>query len=153
MSMTEKFSGLDFLNAVEAKEGDGKNRKAAIFNALFKACGTEFSDKDFPERSANDEISKLRIKLEAPKRAIFIYGYERKKQQLKANGQYNEVGQHLIKPENRDYMLVAMGAYLDSGGKVGDFRKDLDIYKNKYRFEQKMKEGIKLDLSSSRDIA
>ena len=37
MSMTEKFSGLDFLNAVEAKEGDGKNRKAAIFNALFKA--------------------------------------------------------------------------------------------------------------------
>ena len=50
-------------------------------------------------------------------------------------------------------MLVAMGAYLDSVGKVGDFRKDLDIYKNKYRFEQKMKEGIKLDLSSSRDIA
>ena len=138
---------------LKPKRATAKIGRPQFLTPCLKPAGQNFRIKIFPERSANDEISKLRIKLEAPKRAIFISGYERKKQQLKANGQYNEVGQHLIKPENRDYMLVAMGAYLDSGGKVGDFRKDLDIYKNKYRFEQKMKEGIKLDLSSSRDIA
>ena len=41
---TEKYSGKDFLSAIEAQDGDGKNRKETIFNALFNACGTEFSD-------------------------------------------------------------------------------------------------------------
>lgn len=148
---TEKYSGKDFLSAIEAQDGDGKNRKETIFNALFNACGTEFSDKDFPERSSNDEIAKLRIKLEAPKRTLFIAGYERKKMQLEANGHLDDVEPMLIKPKTEDYMVVAMGAYLKAGGKIGDFRKDMEIYKNKYTFEKTQQAAHAMSLQASRE--
>ena len=147
---TEKYSGKDFLNAIEANEADGKNRKETIFNALFNACGTEFSDKDFPERSSNDEIAKLRINLETPKRKRFITGYENSKEQLISMGRAHEV-EELPKPKTEDYMVVAMGAYLKAGGKIGDFRKDMEVYKNKYTFEKTQQAAHAMSLQTSRE--
>lgn len=126
---TPKISGLEFLQKLEPIITSDKKtypNKASVFNALFEARGTDFSAKDFP----NDKEADCVINLQATRAKIFISGYEKRKEQLQ------DVDALLIKPENKDYLLASLGAFLKSGGKKEDFKKELNTFKNMYEFKQ-----------------
>lgn len=124
---TPKISGLEFLQKVEPTVKDDKIKypsKAVIFDALFEACGTNFSQADFPDVKHADCV----LKLHSARAKMFINGYEKRREQLK------EVDNLLIKPEIKDYLLVSLGAFMKAGGKKDDFAKELKTFKNMHEF-------------------
>lgn len=138
MMNTPKINGLEFLHKLEPVVNGDKTQypsKAIIFDALFGVCGTKFSQTDFPDVKQADCI----LKLHSARAKMFINGYEKRREQL------GEIDDLLIKPETKDYLQVALGAFIKTGGKKADFVKELNTFKSMHEFRnQPMKRPMPL---------